>query len=182
MARPLVASTYCSPACLHSRTQPQPFVAVSVSGSILPKSAALIKTRSTAVSAVQSLAHPSISFSMSRRTRSPVVAKVSQTESKPNNKQEGQPPEDNFYIVVILCLTYMLKLLHKHHQHKHWLTRQIAQCKYPLLDSLHRFFQPSLDCWYASYITLIGSHVMCRLVLQLPWQLVLPTGCCTRWL
>ena len=41
-------------------------------------------------------------FAMLRRKLpSPVKAKVSQTESKTNNKQEDQPsPDDNFYIVV----------------------------------------------------------------------------------
>ena len=46
---------------------------------------------------------------MSRRTKSSVIAKVSQTESKLNSKQEGQPPEDNFYIAVTPSLTYVLK-------------------------------------------------------------------------
>ena len=166
MASPLLASTYCSPACLHSRTQPQPSVATS--GSILPKPvAALINKRPTPFSAVynKSLARPSISFSMSRRTRSPVIAKVSQTESKPNSKQEGGPPEDNFYVVVTLCLTPVLKHLRKHHVCMQCLTSQQHSQelhKLPLHDSLHSSVPAILQaCWYASYITMIkkSCHV-----------------------
>lgn len=144
MASPLLGSTYCSPACLRSRTQPQPSVSVSISGSILPKpvAAALFNKRPTPFSAVhnRSLAHPSISFSMSRRTRSPVIAQVSQTESKPNSKSEGQPPEDNFYIAVTLCLTNVLKQLRQHQACMQCVTRQ-QHCqelhKLPLHGSLH---------------------------------------------
>lgn len=128
MASLLLASTYCRPACWHSRTQPQSFVSVSVNGSTLPKVAALINHRPTTVSAVhnKSLPRSSIPVSMSRRTRLLVTAKVSQTESKPNNKQGGQPPEDNFYVVVTLCLTYMLRQLHKDPRCMHCLARQTA--------------------------------------------------------
>ena len=55
------------------------------------------------------MAHHSARFGMLRRAKLSIVAKVSQTESKPNSTQEGQPPEDNFYIVVTLCLTYALE-------------------------------------------------------------------------
>lgn len=110
MASPLLASAYCSPACLHSRTQLRSSVCDSVSGRLsLTALSALIKKRPTALSAFQNktLAHPPTAFSMSRRMKSPVVAKVSQTESKTNSKQDGQPPDDNVYIAVTLCLTNM---------------------------------------------------------------------------
>ena len=139
MASSLLASTYCSPACLHSRTQAQPCVSASVSGSILAKPLAALINKRPLFSAVhiKSLAHPSIPLSMSLRTRSPVIAKVSQTESKPDSKQEGQPPEENFYIAVTVSLTYVLKQMHRQCRCMHCLAGQTAQSELPLHESPH---------------------------------------------
>lgn len=103
MASSLRASTHCSPACFRTRNRLRCVAPAGVGGSKLHIVDALISNKPTLPSTThqKDLARHSKPFRMSRRTWT-VVAKVSQTKSKSNSKQEGQPPEDNVYIAVTL--------------------------------------------------------------------------------